>query len=487
MRTAAQFWSNPGVLVSHLVFLTSGCRLFQQPARTALRLGLAVTLLAVSVPALAEPPILRIFLRDGTTLTSYGEYVRVGERLVFSLPLGEDRGEPRLQLVSLPGEQVDWARTNGYRDSVRARRYAESQGESDYALMTADVARVLNDIALTTDPAKRLTLATEARRRLSDWPAQHYGYRAADVRQIVGLLDEAVSELGAAAGNAVDLNLVARTDVSSSEPLMPPPSAGETIAQALSLAELSELPAERIALLRKTLAYIDSTGRAATDPPMRAARAFAAERLEGELQADREYAKLAQELAGKAEHYAERANVRGVQSLIQSVEERDKALGRRRPGEISGLIAVLQARLDSARRLRLARDQWRVRSSTYRSYTRLVKKPLADLEALRASLDEIKRLAGPDVERLTEIDKLSQQIARALRVVVPPSELAPVHSLLQSACAMGANAARTRLEAVKSGDMQAAWSASAAASGALMLFTQARDELGRFIAPPTLR
>jgi hypothetical protein len=475
------------VLVSHCSFFISGCWFFQQPAGSTLRAGLAAAFLAVAVPALADPPVLRIFLRDGTTLTSYGEYARVGERLVFSLPLGEDHGEPRLQLVSVPGAQVDWPRTNRYRESLYAARYAESRGESDYALMTADVARVLNDIALTTDPAQRLALATEARRRLSDWPAQHHGYRAADVRQIVALLDEAVSELGAAAGGAADLNLVARTDAPPREPLMPPPTAGEAIAQALSLAELSEVPAERIALLRKTLAYIDSTGRAATDPPMRAAREFAAGRLERELKTNREYASLTQELASRAMHYAERADVRGVQSLIAQAGKRDAALGHKRPADISGLIAVLQARLDSARRLRLARDQWRVRSATYRTYTRLVRKPLAQLEELRPGLDEIKRLAGPDVERLNEIGTLSQRIARALRVVVPPSELAQVHSLLQSACAMGANAARTRLAAVKSGEMQTAWSASAAASGALMLLTQARDEMARFIAPPSLR
>jgi hypothetical protein len=220
---------------------------------------------------------------------------------------------------------------------------------------------------------------------------------------------------------------------------------------------------------------------------MRAARAFAVEHLERELAADRDYGKLTTELASRAERYAQRADVHGLQSLIASVDERDEALGRRRPGAVRGLIAVLQARLDSARRLRLARDQWRMRSSMYRSYTRLVKQPLADLEALHGSLDEIKRLSGPDVDRLFEIDELSQRIARKLRVVVPPAELGQVHSLLQSACAMGANAARTRLQAVKSGDMQTAWSASAAASGALMLFEQARDELARFIAPPTLR
>ena len=43
---------------------------------------------------------MRIFLRDGTTLASYGEYARVNGRVVFSLPLGQVNGQPRLQLVT---------------------------------------------------------------------------------------------------------------------------------------------------------------------------------------------------------------------------------------------------------------------------------------------------------------------------------------------------------------------------------------------------
>ena len=43
-------------------------------------------------------------------------------------------------------------------------------------------------------------MAVDARRRLASWPKDHYGYRADDVREMLGLLDEAISGLRVAAG-----------------------------------------------------------------------------------------------------------------------------------------------------------------------------------------------------------------------------------------------------------------------------------------------
>ena len=43
-------------------------------------------------------------------------------------------------------------------------------------------------------------MAVDARKRLASWPRDHYGYRADDVREILGMLDEAISELRVAAG-----------------------------------------------------------------------------------------------------------------------------------------------------------------------------------------------------------------------------------------------------------------------------------------------
>ena len=161
---------------------------------------LFATLLSVSACA-DETSLLRVFLLDGTTLTSYGEYARVNDRIIFSMPLGAGvYGSPRLQLVSLPAHNVDWTRTNAYRYVARGAHYAASHGENDFAVMTGEVARVLNEIALASDPAHRLRLAEQARAELAEWPAQHYGTAPKDVREIAALIDETIAELRAAAG-----------------------------------------------------------------------------------------------------------------------------------------------------------------------------------------------------------------------------------------------------------------------------------------------
>ena len=61
--------------------------------------GLALLVWAAA-PAAAENTdavLHRIFLSDGDTLVSYGEYVRVGDRVIFSIPLGADPGATRTQ------------------------------------------------------------------------------------------------------------------------------------------------------------------------------------------------------------------------------------------------------------------------------------------------------------------------------------------------------------------------------------------------------
>ena len=73
-----------------------------------------------------------------------------------------------LHLVSIAESAVDWERTDRYAQATRARHYAATRGEADFDQLSDEVARALNDVALTKDPAKRLALATEARRMLGD-------------------------------------------------------------------------------------------------------------------------------------------------------------------------------------------------------------------------------------------------------------------------------------------------------------------------------
>ena len=453
----------------------------------ALLLATAVVLLAVSAAA-DEGPLLRIFLLDGTALSSFGEYSRVGERIVFSMPLGEADGTPRLQLVSLPAARVDWTRTERYRDSARSLHYAVTRGEHDFALLTGEVAAALNEIALAADPVRRLQLAEGVRRQLADWPAQHYGYRAREVREIAALLDEAISEFRAATGgNQFDLNLVASVEPPPPELMLPPPTPAQLVAEALSAAELSDVPAERMSLLRSTIGFIDSLEGSVDEGALRRARAHADARLADEISTDRAYTGLVRDATAAARGRAAHADVRGVQRVIASVERRDARLGGRRPAEVRSLLSALREQLDSARRLRLARDRWRLRVRTYRSYARLIETPLEQLQALEASLEDIRALAGPDADDLAAVRSRAETAARLLGRIVPPADLAPVHALLQSACHMAGSAARVRFDAVQSGEMSAAWNASAAAAGSLMLLGRARHELDRYLVPPQAR
>jgi hypothetical protein len=454
----------------------------------ALLLAAAASLLIVAPARADEGPLLRIFLLDGTALASFGEYSRVGGRIVFSMPLGEVDGAPRLQLVSLPDAQVDWARTERYRASARSLHYAVTQGEQDFALLTGEVAAALNEIALTGDPERRLDLAERVRRQLADWPSQHYGYRAREVREIAALLDEAISEFRAAAGgNQFDLNLVAAVEPPAPELMLPAPTPAELVAQALAAADLADVPAERLSLLRGTIAFIDGLDGKIDDGALRRARAHAETRVADEIATDRAYAGLARDATQAARSRAAHADVHGVQRVISSVESRDARLGQRRPAEVRSLLAALRDQLDAARRLRLARDRWRLRVSTYRSYERLIKAPLQQLKGLEAALEDIRTLAGPDAGDLGTVRARAETAAHLLDRIVPPADLAPVHALLQSACHMAGSAAGVRLDAVQSGEMSAAWNASAAAAGSLMLLGRAQDELQRYLAPPQVR
>ena len=154
-----------------------------------------------------DATLLRVFLRDGTSLVSYGEFAHVADRVVFSLPTSPSPN-PALQLVNLPADRIDWDRTNRYADSARAARYAATQAEPDYVALSNSVARTLNDVATATDPARRLAIVEGARKTLAEWPQSHYNYRVGEVRQMLSMLDEATADLPApAGGNRFDLSL----------------------------------------------------------------------------------------------------------------------------------------------------------------------------------------------------------------------------------------------------------------------------------------
>src|SRR6185503_12313519 len=121
----------------------------------------------------------RVFLRDGSTVLSFGEFARVADRIVVSLPVGQ-----ALQMLSLPADSVDWERTDAYAESVRANRYAATRGPDDLALLSGAVSRALSDISIVRDPNQKIAMALEARQNVMRWAAEHFGYEAGRVAQL---------------------------------------------------------------------------------------------------------------------------------------------------------------------------------------------------------------------------------------------------------------------------------------------------------------
>ena len=88
----------------------------------------AVGLLGVGwlSPAIAQDarPLYRVFLADGTALVSYGEWAKVDDRLVFSMPLTTDASA--LHLVSMPVSRIE---SFSMRYAVRQRSNSAKRNE----------------------------------------------------------------------------------------------------------------------------------------------------------------------------------------------------------------------------------------------------------------------------------------------------------------------------------------------------------------------
>jgi hypothetical protein len=428
-----------------------------------------------------------VFLKDGTAVSSYGEYARVGDRVVFSMQIGEAAGQPRLQLVTLPSSEIDWPRTEEYLDSVRSARYAASRGEADYADLTSRVAAALHAVASTGEPARRLEIVEQVRREVADWPRTHYGYRAKDVAEISGLLDEAVSELRAATGSSqFDLNLVASIGPPA-RPLLPTPTPAEAIEQVLSVARRTDVPVERLSLLQAAKSYVEASAASLSKRERRRLSRAVRASLDAEMAVDRKYADLARRAIAEATLHAAEGDVREVETVLADINRADERLGRRRKDQMAALVATVEAKLDRARRLRLARDQWTLKVDACRSYGKALTGILDDLARSRRRLEDIKKLAGPDATSLSALGRRLAAVATRLSVIVPPSDLLPVHALLASSVQLATHAVQIRQQAVRSGDVSTAWNASAAAAGSMMLLERARQEMDACLKPPELR
>ena len=455
-----------------------------------------LTSIVCAAPAFAESVTLfRVFLNDGTAVVSYGEYARVGDRLVFSMPIGavdaNVAGDPSLHVVNLPLSAVNWTATEKYAESARHTHYLTNSAESDYAALAGDVAATLNAIVLAKDAKARLTLAVAARRRLASWPKDHYGYRAEDVQEMLGLLDEAISGLRVAAGEtAFAIELVATApagDRRDQMPMFTAPTVHEAILHAIAAAKATDIAVDRVSILRGVIAAIDNPRHVLPADWAVPTRRWALHAIAEEARLEKAYGTLTSTALRRAAAAAGRADVRAVERVLATVARRDTQLGRKRPEEINALIEQVRVQLDAARRLRLARDQWQERASSFRAYKKQIAPVLSTMIRSKRSLDDIKRLAGSDAAVLVDLGARLDRHVKALSVLGVPDELKSAHALLMSAANLAQTAVKTRRQAAVSGELQLAWDASSAAAGSLMLLSKAQEDMEAAVRLPEIR
>lgn len=454
--------------------------------RTTLAIGLLSALGLPGVSRAAESTLLRLFLSDGTALVSYGEFARLEDRVIFSMPVGGTSDQPRLQVITIPAGAVDWARTERYTASARYQHYASTRGEADFSRLSGEVARVLNEIAVTTEPRRALQIAEKARQTLADWPQAHYGYRQKDVREIVGLLDEAITDLRSAAGiSAFELTFVAMAPDVPLEPIhgMPPPR--QIVTQLLAVSKLAERSSERVALLQSALTVLHEAAASIADGGHLREVITAEIRLEQRL--DEQYARMSKRWLQAAAKASALARVRDIEAVIARIARDDRKLGARRPDVIHALNASVTAHMERARKLRLLRDQWQLRRAAYREYDRSVSGSVLQLVKAQPALEAIKRLDGPSLSSLSNLRLRLMGGAERLQRVTVPDEVRTAHDLLVGAWQFAETAVRVRQDAIGTGDMSAAWRASSAAAGAMMMLTRLQAELRDILEPPQLR
>jgi hypothetical protein len=268
--------------------------------------------------------------------------------------------------------------------------------------------------------------------------------------------------------------------------LLPRPTPREAIEQTLTAARLSDSSVERVSLMSAALVSIERDADVLPSDWRTEVRKAAKAAIAVELETDRAYQSLTSRMLGLASLRARDADVRGLQRLLMELHERDRALGEKRPDAVNALVESVQAKLDAARRLRLAREGWSIRLPELLKYRVSVTPPLDRLDRLKPALEDIRSLAGSEPGTLAIIQRVAAEMLTTASAITPPEELRAAHALLVSAAQMADTAARIRREAALTGNIDRAWDASAAAAGSLMLVARARTEIQELFRFPQL-
>ena len=244
-------------------------------------------------------------------------------------------------------------------------------------------------------------------------------------------------------------------------------------------------PAQRTALLRAILDVLAPTDRPEFKGSwMEELRLRAAGELAAEVRIDNAYADLRTRALARAAVFQKRADVRGLQGVVQWVLAQDARLEGGRPADVAALLATLDVKLDAARRFRLALDAWALRTE--------IPQGVLGTRALRAR--SVSRRARVAVGRPSARRAVGWRVASAReRAAVAQRELGKVQPPPKSRRRIRRWSPRQAWRFVPQprgwppsapASMDTAWEASSAAAGSLLMLDQAIAELRRITHEP---
>ena len=466
----------------------------QQPCRskevmdnTAVVLLFFAVLMQSVTPSVSQPEpsldVFRIFLHDGRVLSSYGEPAQVEGDLVFVVSQGVKGGVEAHDLITVPVAKVNMERTLEYATALRSAKYGATRGEKEYQEFTADIARAMAAIEASDDKDRRIGIAQVARSRLMSWAPNHYGYRATELNQLSSLLGEVIVELQAAKGiSQFSLDFVANVAPAPSVPLLSGPTAAESVSMALAAASVTQVGAEKMALLTSASRVV-----AAMPDATESLRAEVARALADETAVETAYRTLIRTAYTRADLAVRQGRPATVKRLIQDVQAGDAKLGHRRVNEVAAAMRRLQSELALATEQRVALDRWaRVKDQlqAYEVRVRGVLEGWVSHESALAAIRDRKR-AGPGAidsaaRRFSELD-------RALSALRPPDELQDVHGVFRSAVMMARQGLLIGRRLSVAANRELADNASAAVAGAEMLRARGLDDLAAALKPRRVR
>ena len=285
-----------------------------------------------------DATLLRVFLTDGTSLVSYGELARVGDRVVFSMPTATD-AESAAASGQPAAARVDWDRTNRYPTTARAAHYIATQAEADYAALSNSVAHAERRRATRPTRATRLAIV--------DGRAQDARRLAAEPLQLPP--DRSAADAGdARRGDRRSAGATGRRPVRP-QPCRPSPIRRRCRRAAAAAADAARSDragaaggARRRQRRRADIAALVGGGRARSrqgcrSPPTgrlrhgrrrkrRCARNCASTGVPG----------VHGRTMAVANYRAQQGDVRGLERLLRTIPQRDALLGGKRPDAVEG-------------------------------------------------------------------------------------------------------------------------------------------------------